>query len=41
MADREKGRKTEIQRFDYLEDKKGFLDEMKSIFHNYLTAIIW
>ena len=33
--------KTEIQKFEYLENKKSFLDEAKSIFHNYLRAIIW
>ena len=30
----------EIQRFEYLENEKNFLDEIKSIFHNYLRAII-
>ena len=29
-------RKSEIQKFEYLENKKGFLDETKSIYHNYL-----
>ena len=34
MAHREKKRKrTETQRFDYLEKKKSFSDEMKSFFH--------
>ena len=31
--------KLEIQKFEYLENKKRFLDEIKSIFHNYLRAI--
>ena len=25
----------EIQKFEYLENEKSFLDEIKSIFHNY------
>ena len=33
--------KTEIQKSEYLENKKSFLDEIKSIFHNNLSAIIW
>ena len=41
MADREKEGKMEIQKSEYLENKKSILDEIKSIFHNYLTAIIW
>ena len=46
MADTErdgstKERKMEIQKFEYLENENGFLDEIKSIFHNYLKAIIW
>ena len=33
--------KSEIQKFDYLENEKNFLvDEVKSIFHNYLRIII-
>ena len=31
----------ETQKFEYLENKKSFLDEIKSIFHNYICAIIW
>ena len=31
----------EIQKLEYLEIEKSFLDEVKSIFHNYLRAIIW
>ena len=33
--------KTEIQKFECLEDEKCFLDEIKRIFQNYLRAIIW
>ena len=32
--------KSEVQKFEYLEKKKNFLDEVKSIFHNCLRAII-
>ena len=32
MADREKERKMEIQKFEYLENEKSFLDEIKNIF---------
>ena len=32
--------KSEIQKFKYLENEKNFLDEVKTIFHNYLSAII-
>ena len=32
MADREKEWKMEIQKSGYLENKKGFLDKIKSIF---------
>ena len=42
MADRKKKEgKTEIQKSEYLENENSFLDEIKSIFHNYLRAIIW
>ena len=33
--------KLEIQKFEYLENEESFLDEIKSIFDNYLRAIIW
>ena len=33
--------KSEIQKFEYLENEKNFLDEVKSIFHNYLKTIIY
>ena len=32
--------KLEIRKFEYLENEKNFLVEVKSIFHNYLSAII-
>ena len=41
MADKEKQGKTEIQKFEYLENEKGFLDEIKNIFHSFRRAIIW
>ena len=31
----EKEGKTEIQNFEYLENEKSFLDEMKNIFHSF------
>ena len=31
-----KGGKMEIHKFEYLESEKSFLDEVKSIFHDYL-----
>ena len=37
----EKERKVKIQKFEYLENKKSFLDEMKNIFHSFSRAIIW
>ena len=30
-----------MQKFEYLENKKNFLDEIKNIFHSFLRAIIW
>ena len=32
--------KSEIQKFKYLENENNFLDEVKSIFYNYLSDII-
>ena len=32
--------KTEIQKLEYLEKVKSFLDEIKGIFHNYLRVTI-
>ena len=31
----------EIQEFEYLDNEKRFLDEIKSIFSNYFNAVIW
>ena len=31
----------EIQIFEYLENEKSFLDEIKNIFHSFWRAIIW
>ena len=30
-----------IQKFEYLNNEKSFLDEMKNIFHSFWRAIIW
>ena len=30
-----------IQQFEYAENGKGFLDEIKNIFHSFWRAIIW
>ena len=35
MADGEKEGKTEIPKFEYLENEKSFLDEIKDIFHSF------
>ena len=35
MADREKEGKVEIQKFEYLENEKSFLEEIKNIFHSF------
>ena len=35
-----KGRK-KLQKFEYLENEKSFLDEIKNIFHSFWRAIIW
>ena len=37
----EKDGKTEIQKIEYLENEKSFLDEIKNIFHSFGRAIIW
>ena len=33
--------KEKIQKFEYLENEKSFLDEIKNIFHSFWRAIIW
>ena len=30
-----------LQKFEYLENEKSFLDERKIIFHSFTRAIIW
>ena len=30
-----------LQKFEYLENEKSFLGEIKIIFHSFWTAIIW
>ena len=40
MADGEKEGKTEIQKSEYLENEKSFLDEIRNIFHRFWRAII-
>ena len=35
MADREKKEKTELQKIEYLDNEKSFLDEIKNIFHSF------
>ena len=36
MTDREKEMgKTKIQKFEYLENEKSYLDEIKNIFHSF------
>ena len=35
-----KGREN-LQKFEYLENEKSFLDEIKSIFHSFWRPIIW
>ena len=37
----EKEAKTEIQKFEYLESRKSFLDEIKNIIHSCWRSIIW
>ena len=38
IADRKKRGE---DKFEYLENKKSFLDEIKIFFHSYLRAVIW
>ena len=42
MADREKKEgKTKIQKFEFFNKGKSFLDEIKNIFHNYFSQILF
>ena len=36
-----KEEKMNIQKFEYLENEKSFLDEIKNIFHSFWRTIIW
>ena len=38
---RNKERKTEIQKFEYFENEKSFLDDIKNIFHSFWRTSIW
>ena len=38
---RQRKGKMGIQTFEYLENEKSFLDEIKTVFHNYFRVIIW
>ena len=40
VVDKKEGN-PKIQKFEYFENKKSFLDEIKSTFHNYLRTIFW
>ena len=40
MADSEKKEGTKIQKLEYLENEKSFLDEIKTFFHIFSRAII-
>ena len=33
--------KTEIQKFEYLDNERRFLGEIKNNFRNYFKAVIW
>ena len=37
-SEKEEGK---IQKFEYLENEKSFLDDIKNIFHSFWRAIIW
>ena len=37
----EKEGRIEIQKIEYLQDEKSFLEEIKSIFHSFWRAIMW
>ena len=40
MANMEKRGEVGTQKCEFLKKEKSFLDEIKSVFHNYLKAII-
>ena len=41
MADREKKGETNIDKLEYLENDKSFLDKIENIFHSFWKTIIW
>ena len=38
---KKKAGKTKIQKFEYLKNKKSFLDEIRKFFHSFWRAITW
>ena len=40
-GDKQKEGKVIMQKFEYLENEKSFLDEIKNIFYSFWRAIIW
>ena len=40
MADREKKGKTKVQKFEYFDNEKSFLDEIKNIFRVMIHEIL-
>ena len=40
LTGRKRG-KDGMQKFEYFENEKSFLDQIKNIFHNFLRVIIW
>ena len=41
MAQGKKEEKAKIQKLEYLENEKSFLDEIKNIFQSFWRAITW
>ena len=41
MADRENNGEEEYKEFEYLQNEKSFLKEIRNIFHSFWRAIIW
>ena len=41
MAGREENWIMEIHKFEYLKNKKSFLNEIKNAFHSFCRIIIW
>ena len=40
-GEKRKKERQKIEKREYLKNENNFLDEIKSIFHNYIRAIIW